>query len=527
MKRPFSRRSLLINGSLGLVVGTTGIAAYGADGYAKARKPSGAKPKNIIFCVADGMAASTLTMADYYQQIVNGKRSYWAELMDADYATTGLQATRSLNSPVTDSAAASSAWGSGRHIWNGQINMFPDGTALRPIASVMQEAGMRCGLVTTATITHATPAGFAISIVQRDLEGLIAEKYLASGVDILMGGGNRFFAPDLRPDKRDMYADFGKAGYKVARTRQELLAAPTQGKLLGVFDDSHVPYSVDRANDATTTEKVPTLAEMTTAALANLKNSPKGFLLQIEGGRVDHGGHANDLAALLYDQMAYEDAVKVAVDFALKDKDTLVIITTDHATGGPSLNGAGAEYIESTDGIKNLTAMKSSYGPVIKAFGDAPTADTVRQVVEAKLGIALTPEEAGAVAMAKSGKGPFATSQFYGSLLSTLAIVLGNHTKVTWTSLNHTADHVIVTAIGPGSEMVAGLTENIHFHALLCGLKGVKSENPPQMDFETARKHYEKLKVGLLSNDELFERYAANEDDGCNHHFVRHLVAGR
>jgi|GEM_PF-5853748 len=135
-------------------------------------------------------------------------------------------------------------------------------------------------------------------------------------------------------------------------------------RLLGVFSDGHTPFSVDRNNDPLLQMSVPSLAEMASAAIDRLKSGSNGFLLQIEGGRVDHGGHGNDLAALVYDQIAFEEAVKVAVDFALSNGETLVVITTDHACGGPSLNGAGHEYGDSAAGLRTLTGMKASYAEV-------------------------------------------------------------------------------------------------------------------------------------------------------------------
>lgn len=423
-----SRRGLFGAGAAGI------LASAGLPVAAENKKLSGKRPKNIIFCVADGMAMSTVTMSNYYQQIMMGHPSYWATLLNEEYVVNGLQSTRSLNSLVTDSAAASSSWGSGRHIWNGQLNTFPDGTELRTLASLMQEAGVRTGLVTTTTITHATPSGFAINCPDRDLEGLIAEKYLKSGVSVLMGGGNKFFAPDLRPDKLNLYGDFERAGYEVVQNRDALMklkSGKAPNKILGIFNDSHMPFTVDHQNSPNLKATRPTLAEMASIAIDTLKSSPKGFLLQIEGGKVDHGGHANDLAALLYDQMAFEDAVKVAVDFALKDKETLVIITADHATGGPALNGDGPEYIDSTDGLKRLSGMKASYETLFKALGKTPTAAQICDNVNAMLGIAITPDEAQAVADAAQGKSPFALSTFYKGPQATLSIILGNYTKVT------------------------------------------------------------------------------------------------
>src|SRR5688500_9496399 len=151
----FTRRQLLATGAAGLA----GCALAGPTKETATKGPA-KKAKNIIFCVADGMAAQTMSIGDQFQKLTAGKSSYWAWLMEQDGVVNGLQETRSLSSVVTDSSAASSTWGSGRRIWNGQVNMYPDGTALRTLHDLMHDAGMRTGLVTTTTITHATPAGF-------------------------------------------------------------------------------------------------------------------------------------------------------------------------------------------------------------------------------------------------------------------------------------------------------------------------------------------------------------------------------
>lgn len=501
-----SRRSLLGMGVAGAATAGLSLALPGRLAAADRKRP-----KNVIFCVADGMAIQTMSMADQFQKLLSGRSSYWRTLMNEEYAHSGLQETRSLNSLVTDSSAASSAWGSGRHIWNGQVNEFPDGTKLRTLVSLLTEAKVRCGLVTTTTITHATPAGFAVNCMQRDLEGLIAERYLEANLEVLMGGGDKFFNPKVRKDGRDVYADFAKAGYTVARTRHELMEAKG-GRLLGVFSDGHTPYSVDRNNDPLLQMTVPTLAEMASTAIDRLKGGPNGFLLQIEGGRVDHGGHGNDLAALVYDQIAFEEAVKVAVDFALSNGETLVVITTDHACGGPSLNGAGHEYGDTPAGLKTLAGMKGSYSEVWKAIGTPVTADKVREGVQAKLGIALTAAEAEAVAQAAEKNSPFAVQQFYGSSGATLAMVLGNHSKVTWTSGNHTSEHCLVTAVGPWSERFMGLHPNITFFDWMLEAWDLKWNNPT-MSYEEAVPFYDKLKEKLPP--EFVFLYTAEDECGC------------
>ena len=500
-----SRRSLIELGAAGAAGSLLSLPTTTLGQSPKFKK----KPKNVIFCVSDGMPMSAITMADYYQRLMGKPHSYWSWLMRQDYVVNGLQMTRSLNSVVTDSAAASAAWGSGCHIWNGQLNAYPDKTELRTLCSLVQEKKVRTGLVTTATITHATPAGFSISCHSRDLEGLIAERYLALEPDILMGGGNKFFAADKRPDKKDLYAEFQKKGYKVAKTRKETLGLKAP-KILGIYSDSHVPYTIDRDNSRELTEAVPTLAEMATVAIDNLKGSRNGFLLQIEGAKVDHGGHANDIAAMLFDQIAFEEAVKVAVDFAQKDGETLVVITADHATGGPSLNGAGLEYIDSTAGLMTLAGMKSTYSPMLAKLSKTPSAGDIQDVIKSDLGIGLKESEAQVVADCMAGKQMFKGAMFYGNTTSTLAIMLGNYSKITWTSLNHTCDHVMVTALGPGSEMWHGLTENISYFDKILSVWGIKHKNP-QMSFEDAKKAMDKS-PNPEEEAELTALYGSGED---------------
>jgi alkaline phosphatase len=501
-----SRRAMLG----GLVVGA-GASCIGWT--AKDAKPveKGKKPKNIIFCVVDGMPISSMTAVDYLRQLKEGKSSYWGWLANQPFSVNGLQVTRSLNSLVTDSSAASSTWGSGRRIWNGMVNMFPDKTELRTLTELMNSKGVKCGLVTTATITHATPAGFAVQCVQRDLEGLIAEKYLKSGVDVLFGGGGKFFSSTRRADKRDLYADFEKAGYKVVKTRDEMLASNSP-RALGIFSDGHIPYTVDRDHDGTLKTTVPTLAEMTSKAIEVLSKSgsKNGFLLQVEGARVDHGGHSNDLAAMLFDQMAFEDAVKVCIDFAMEDEETLVIITADHACGGLALNGSGDEYADSTKGLQTVLNMRSSYGPMLSSIGTGATAEKVQFAVEDKLRIQLKLEEADAIASSMKGKHPFGLSEFFRSPSSTAGLILGNYTKCTFTSGNHHADHVLVTAYGPGSELCHGTTENVDFFKIMTGLKGIRHENP-SMTFEVAAPLYEKLQKEMTP--ELHAMYASDDED--------------
>lgn len=295
-----------------LAVSTNTIAAVSSSQAAT----SPAKPRNIIFMVADGMSPGVPALAEGFSHIVRGKGTHWRKLAAREDVVRGFFDMASLNSLVTDSAAAASAWGSGVRICNWALNTLPDGRELTPLAPLAKQRSKRVGLVTTTRVSHATPAGFAAAAPLRDLEADIAPQFI-DRVDVLLGGGRKFFDATLRQDKRDLLAEYRAKGWAFIDSRDALLQRKTGAdRLLGLFWNDHLPYTIDRDREPQLQQRVPTLAEMTRAALANLAASNEGFLLQVEGGRVDHAAHDNDAASMLRDQLAFDDAVGVAVEFA-------------------------------------------------------------------------------------------------------------------------------------------------------------------------------------------------------------------
>ena len=262
-------------------------------------------------------------------------------------ARAGYMNMRSLNSLVTDSAAAACSWGSGTRIINGMMNQAGNGTPLKTLYELLADAGWSRGLVTTAEITHATPAGFAACAESRDMATKIATQYLDQKIDILLGGGSKFFDQTYRLDKRDLPTEYRDAGYFVMENLAQLSAAPTSKRWLGLFSRSHLPYTLDQIADARASSTIPTLATMTTAALRRLEGESK-FILQVEGGRIDHACHNNDAAAALRDQIAFDEALDVCVEFQKCDPETLLVITTDHGNASLALNGSGDAYGQST-----------------------------------------------------------------------------------------------------------------------------------------------------------------------------------
>lgn len=475
------------------------------------------RPKNVIFIVFDGMAAQCPGIAHQYSQMLGKTGGHWQWMMDLSETKVALQDTRSLDCVVTDSSAAASTWGSGRRIFNGMVNMYPDGTKLRTLVQLMHEKRVKCGLVTTTTITHATPSGFAVNCLDREFQPLIAELYPETGVDVIMGGGNTYIAAELRTDKKDAYAGFRKSGFKIVRSRDEMLAV-NSGKVLGIFADSHLPYSIDRSNNAELVRTVPTLAELTRKAIELLDDGPNGFLLQVEAGRVDHANHGNDCVGMLFDQLAGEEAVRAAMEFAMNDGETLVIVTADHACGGVSLNGYGEEYWDANRGLEKLRLARGSVSS-ISAWAAAGaklgklSASDIQGKIEDVLKLKISDEEAVLIKAAAFEKTKDDVRIFKRGLSDVLGEVMANHYKIGFTSGNHTSEPVLVLSWGPGSEHVHGLIRNTSFNTLILATKGIVHKNPI-MEYPEARHHYEKMKKAV--DPEWYEMYASKEDCRCH-----------
>lgn len=424
------------------------------------------KPNNIIFCVSDGMSTGVLAMAEEFSKLTRGRGTNWIRLAQTPGVTNGLMETASLNSAVTDSAAASSAWSSGHRVNNGAINITPDGKEHQPIGPAFQQEGKKFGIVTTATITHATPAGFAVCQAVRSEENEIAEKYIGL-LDVALGGGRTFFDPGQRPDGVDLWERARGLGYDVCMTREDLLNADDAAlKLLGTFSNSHLPYVIDRPNSPGWRGKIPTLSEMARAAIARLKQGSNGFLLQIEGARVDHAAHHNDIGALLQEQLDFDDAVGVALDFARERGDTLVIVTSDHGNANPGLNGVGLGYAESSQAFSGVADARESFHSLLvwakgkltrpQGLGEAELAARIRE----SLGFEPAEDEAAALLTCANGD-PFSSwSRQLSNFWGLLGQIAGNHNGVGWTGISHTSDPTILSATGPGSEEFSGYLRN-------------------------------------------------------------------
>ena len=514
----FSRRKFLGRSGLVAAAGSVGFPHLGRAADAPAR--AGQKPRHIIHMVADGMSAGTLTCADHFAQILRKRGLTWLQLYNHPGAQPGLMNMRSLNSLVTDSSAAASSWGSGSRIVNGTVNILPDSRVLTTLYELFAQKGWKRGLVTTTEITHATPAGFVASGLKREAAEPIAVQYLDRRVEVLLGGGQKFFDGTKRKDKRDVRGDFVKAGYQVMTVAEDLAKAPKDKPWLGIFSASHLPFTLDQRIDAKLKATVPTLAVMTRRALEKLENE-EHFILQVEGGRVDHACHTCDAAAALHDQIAFDDAIDVCVEFQKRQPDTLIVITTDHGNGNLGLNGMGTAYGFSTPLFGNLKQIRSSFTEMIKLLIKTPIrlGENTNEPELAPRGAPGLPRLAGGTNLVDAATlpplGPIKTSSskeciqiigdltgykvpaekmdllmpflinkgkaMYGAMnnpAAQLGQLLSNHIGIGWTSNAHTADYVQVLSLGPGAELFRGFIQNTDVFRNYTALAGIDFKNP-------------------------------------------------
>ena len=430
------------------------------------------KAKNIIIIVSDGMSIGTLNMTDLYLSRKMGTGTNWLQLYKDNKVNRALMDMASASSIVTDSAAASSSWGGGVRINNGGLNVSKNGEPHLPIWQKFKKAGKKAGCVTTVPITHATPAGFCVNSKSRNAQEEIAEIYLEQKFDVMMGGGDAYFSSEKRKDKKDMYKAFESKGYKVVKNRNEMLSAAIDKPILGVFDDNGLPYSIDQQNNKELSQQIPTLADMTKKAIDTMENNAKGFVLQVEAGKVDWAAHGNDITGLIYDQAAHDEAIKVAMDFAEKDGETLVIITTDHGNANPGVIYGN----KANDNFDAIQKYKHSNEWILKGFGKETSISQVKERVDYANNFSLTNEEAKLLltyySNLKTEKGLYNPKHLP---FKALAEIQKKHNSVGWISMHHSADYVELAMYGPGSQLLKPFIKNTDLHYLM--LEAAEVEN--------------------------------------------------
>lgn len=341
---------------------------------AKKEKLRKGKAKNVILFIGDGMGVSTLTASRIFEGQMRGESGEENRLSFEEFPFSALSKTYGTNQQTSDSAPTMSAIVSGVKTDEGVISVNQNvqhsnyttvaGNETKTMLEYAEEAGKSTGVVSTARLTHATPAACYAHTADRDWESdadifsrrkdaydakfpdiasQMLEFKFGDGLDVALGGGRSKYLPKdtvdpeysnrkgERLDGRDLTKEW-TAKYKDSafvwnKQQFDAIDAKKTKHLLGLFEPSHMKYELDRQKDVS---EEPSLSEMTSKAIDVLTNNKKGYFLMVEGGRIDHAHHDGNAMRALQDTVALSDAVRMAVGKVNLDE-TLIIVTADHS----------------------------------------------------------------------------------------------------------------------------------------------------------------------------------------------------
>jgi len=315
------------------------------------------QPKNVVFIIGDGMGLAHI----YAGMVANGN-----QLQMERFKNIGFSKTYSANNFTTDSGAGGTALACGIKTKNGMIGMGPDSVAVESILAIADKNGLATGMVTACDITHATPASFIAHQVSRKMTEEIAADFLKTDIDVFIGGGRKNF--EERKDNRNISNELKAKGYTIAYTLEEAKSVKT-GKLAGLLNDVH-PAAVPERGDM--------LPEATTVALDILDNNKKGFFMMIEGSQIDWAAHDNNADQIAKEVIDLDKTIGKVLDFAAKNKNTLVIVTADHETGGLTMPKGNISKNE----ISASFSTKDHSGIPVPVFAFGPGAENFTGFME-------------------------------------------------------------------------------------------------------------------------------------------------
>ena len=447
--------------------------------------------KNVILLIPDGQSVGGTTLARWY----NGGKP-----LAVDEMACGLVRTYSSDAAIADSAPSGTAMATGFKSHTGFVGVLPDvnsmpgmnplakGDERKPIASVLeaaQLAGKSTGIIATSEIMHATPADFTAHDPSRKNYDNLSEQQVYQDIDVVLGSGEKYFTKEVRGDGEDLVSEIKNLGYDYVTSIEEMNSSDSE-KIWGMFAPVDMAYDFDRDPS-----KEPSLAEMTSKAISTLSKNENGFFLLVEGSKVDWAAHANDPIGVISDTLAFDDAVKVALDFAKKDGNTVVISVTDHGNGGITIGNTATdsnydklhidEYIEP---LKKATLTGEG---VEKLLNDDRS--NIVEVMSKYYGVDdLTEEEIKAIKDTDAG-----------SLNYTVGPIISKRANIGWTTTGHTGEDVPLYIYAPSNcEKLSGVVENTDIAKYMSRVMGIDLATATSELFVPVRQEAEKLGATVL-----------------------------
>ena len=308
--------------------------------------------RNVILLIGDGMGL-------YHQYVAYTAKKGTFEVERAQYV--GIAKTTAANNYTTDSAASGTAIASGVKTNNGMLGVLPNGTPVKTMLEYAAENGLSTGMVVSCELTHATPAAFVAHVDSRSENDDIALDLARNNINVAIGGGRKFF--EARGDGKNLTDSLKAKGFSVAYTLDEVKAVQ-QGNLLGLLAEVSPARYPDRGELLTTG---------VSTAINILNQNKKGFFLMVEGSQIDWAAHPGNQEDVISEMLDFDRTIKIALDFAERDGQTLVIVTADHETGGMTITQgdlqAGTMTLKfSSTGHTGVPIPVYAFGPGAEKF---------------------------------------------------------------------------------------------------------------------------------------------------------------
>ena len=444
--------------------------------------------KYVFYFIGDGMGVNQVNGAEMYLAEQEGRIGV-KPLLFTTFPAGTMATTFSATNSVTDSSAAGTALATGEKTYNGAVSMDDDKNVLSTVAERAKKAGRKVGIATSVSVDHATPAAFYAHQPNRSRYYEIALDLPKAGFDFYAGSG--FLKPTTTADKKEapnVFPIIEEAGYTIARGLDEYKEKAADAKKMILIqkegaEPSCLPYAIDHE------EGDLTLPEITESAVTFLsKGNKKGFFLMVEGGKIDWACHSNDPVTVFEEVIDLDNAVRVAYEFYKKHpKETLIVVTADHETGGMGLGIAIYELH-----LKTLLNQKQSQDLLSKAITDLrkdkagkASWNEIKDLLTEKMGfwkeLPLTWEQEKMLrdeyeqSFVKN-KVVFEESLYARTepLAAAARKGMSQIAMVGWTSSSHTAGYVPVFAIGAGADLFTGKMDNTEIPKRIAKAAGYK-----------------------------------------------------
>ena len=312
--------------------------------------------KNVILLIGDGMGLAQ----SYAAYLANDK-----SLSIYTMPYTGLSITSCADREVTDSGAGGTAIATGHKANYKAIGLDKNNISHPSLLKIAKQYGKSTAIVCSCDLTHATPAAFVANVKNRDLQEQIALSYLEEYCDIALGGGAERFTSKGRKDKLNLIDSLAKRGYAVVYSQDELSKCESE-KIFGLFAEGHLPEASKRGG---------VMQQNMLKALEQLDKNPNGFFMMLEGSRIDMEAHLNKYDAMVEETLDFDRCVAIALDFAKRKGNTLVVVTADHETGGLTLPAKGSK-------TKDKWTTLNHTGVPVPIYSFGPGAENFTRVMQ-------------------------------------------------------------------------------------------------------------------------------------------------